>query len=68
MGNLVSAFLRTPDRPTLCAHLSGDLPLKPSLAYVKYASLLSARTDEMMPSIRDGHVVGRHIRDMLLEV
>ncbi len=40
MGNLAPAFLRTPGRLMLRAHLSGDLPLKPSLAYVKYTSLL----------------------------
>lgn len=40
MGNLAPAFLRTPGRLMLRAHLSGNLPLKPSLAYVKYTSLL----------------------------
>ena len=29
-----------PDRSTLRTHLPGDLPLKPSLAYIKYASFL----------------------------
>lgn len=37
---LVPAFLRTPDRSPLRGHLPDDLPLKPSLAYMKYASLL----------------------------
>lgn len=39
-GYYVPAFCRTPDRSMLRGHLPGDLPLKPSLAYIKYASLL----------------------------
>ena len=39
-GYYVPAFCRMPDRSTLRWHLPGDLPLKPSLSFIKYASLL----------------------------